>query len=148
MDPTEKIEIPAINNRPSRIIHREILAAIIEPRVREILEHINVELEKSGKKSLLAGGVILTGGSSLIGGIESLAEEVLELSVNKARPAGMTGLYEHVSSPEFSTAVGLIKYLARSAEFQVDHPETRWTVNSDEKKGIAKKIWHWMENNL
>ena len=148
MDPTEKIEIPAINNRPSRIIHREILAAIIEPRVREILEHINVELEKSGKKSLLAGGVILTGGTSLIGGIEVLAEEVLELSVNKARPAGMTGLYEHVSSPEFSTAVGLIKYLARSSEFQVNHPETRWTVNSEEKKGIAKKIWHWMENNL
>ncbi len=148
IDPTEKIEIPAVNNRPSKVIHRETLAAIIEPRVVEILEHVNYELEKSGKKPLLAGGVILTGGSSLIGGIEILAEEILGLSVSRAKPAGLTGLYEHVSNPEFSTAVGLIKYLARSTEYEVNNPETKWTVNSDEKKGIARKIWRWMENNL
>jgi cell division protein FtsA len=148
MDPTDKIEIPAVNNRPSRVVHRETLITIIEPRVREILELVNYELEKSGKKSSLAGGVILTGGSSLIGGIENLAEEILELSVSKAKPAGLTGLYEHVSSPEFATAVGLIKYLARSTEYEVNNPQTKWTVNSDEKKGIAKKIWRWMENNL
>lgn len=148
VDPTEKIEIPPVNNRPSRAIHRETLVAIIEPRVREILEHINLELEKSGKKSLLAGGVILTGGTSLLGGLELLAEEILELSVNKAKPAGLTGLYEHVSSPEFSTAVGLIKYLSRSIDFSSIQPSTRWTVNTEEKKGLAKKIWSWMENNL
>jgi cell division protein FtsA len=148
IDPTEKIEIPAVNNRPSRVIHRETLVAIIEPRVHEILEHINYELEKSGKKTFLAGGVILTGGSSLIGGIEILAEEILGLSVSRAKPAGLTGLYEHVSTPEFSTAVGLIKYLARSTEYEVNNPQTKWIVNSDEKKGIARKIWRWMENNL
>ena len=112
------------------------------------MEHINYELEKSGKKTFLAGGVILTGGSSLIGGIEILAEEILGLSVSRAKPAGLTGLYEHVSTPEFSTAVGLIKYLARSTEYEVNNPQTKWIVNSDEKKGIARKIWRWMENNL
>jgi cell division protein FtsA len=79
---------------------------------------------------------------------EILAEEILGLSVSRAKPAGLTGLYEHVSTPEFSTAVGLIKYLARSTEYEVNNPQTKWIVNSDEKKGIARKIWRWMENNL
>ncbi|MCB1178156.1 MAG: cell division protein FtsA [Leptospiraceae bacterium] len=155
IDPTEKIEVPAISGRPSKIVLRQDLIRIIEPRLREILEHVNYELEVSGKKSMLAGGVILTGGTSLLHGIETLAEEIIGLSVARAKPAGLSGLSEAVSSPEFSTSVGLIKYLARS-EFYVEEQEpTRWPVGnasssagSSSGKNTFKKIWKWVENNL
>jgi cell division protein FtsA len=151
IDPTEKIEVPAISGRPSRVILRQDLVRIIEPRLREILEHVNYELEKSGKKPALAGGVILTGGSSLLQGIEILAEDVIGLSVGRAKPAGLAGLYEHVSSPEYATAVGLIKYLARSESYSEEEEPTqnKWSgASSGEGQSGLKKIWRWVENNL
>lgn len=153
VDPTEKVEVPATGGKPSKLVLKQDLTRIVEPRVREILEHINLELEKSGKKPMLAGGVILTGGSSLLQGIEVLAEEVIGLSVSKARPAGLMGISETVASPQFSTGVGLIKYLAKSHIFEEDEPEVRGGsasgVGAGTKTGNPlKKIMSWVENNL
>lgn len=145
IDPTEKIDVPATNGRAARAVLRQDLVRIIEPRVREILELVDIELEKSGKKSFLAGGVILTGGSSLIHGIDSLAEDVLGLSVGRAKPAGLTGLSERVASPEYSTAVGLIKYVARS---MVVESRPQKLYSGGEKESWSKKVWRWMETNL
>ncbi|MCB1158594.1 MAG: cell division protein FtsA [Leptospiraceae bacterium] len=146
VDPTEKIEVPATSGRVPRVVLRQDLIRIIAPRVKEILELVNNELETSGKKSFLAGGVILTGGTSLLQGIDVLAEEVLELSVGRAKPAGLTGLAERVASPEYSTAVGLIKYVARSLQIDTKRPQKLY--NSQEKDSWSKKVWRWMETNL
>ncbi len=143
IDPTEKIEIPAISGRPSRIIFRSELVEIMEPRVREILEMIDTEITRSGYKSALAGGVILTGGTSLLFGIESLAEEVFHLSVGRAKPAGLTGLVDKIASPEYATSVGLIKYASR-----LQNLEQRNIRSGPEQDSWVKKARRWMENNL
>lgn len=145
IDPTEKIEVPATNGRAPRVVLRQDLIRIVEPRVREIIELVNDQLEASGKKSSLAGGVILTGGTSLMTGIDVLAEEVLGISVGRAKPAGLTGLSERVASPEYSTAVGLIKYAARSLNIE-RRPQKFFATN--DKESWSKKVWRWMESNL
>ncbi|MGV3665978.1 MAG: cell division protein FtsA [Leptospira bouyouniensis] len=143
VDPTEKFEIPSISGRPARSVFRQELVEILEPRVREILEMIDHELIRSGYKASLAGGVILTGGTSLLQGIESTAEEVLQLSVGRAKPAGLSGLVERIASPEYATAVGLIKY---SSKIQNLEQKNMHTVSEGE--GWMKKVRRWMENNL
>ncbi|WP_167883679.1 cell division protein FtsA [Leptospira ognonensis] len=143
IDPTEKIEIPAISGRAARSIFRSELVEIMEPRVREILEMVDTEITRSGYKSALAGGVILTGGTSLLFGIESLAEEVFRLSVGRAKPAGLTGLIDKISSPEYATAVGLIKYASRLQDL-----EQRNIRSGSEQDSWVKKARRWMENNL
>jgi cell division protein FtsA len=143
IDPTEKVEIPAISGRPSRTIFRSELVEIIEPRVREILEMVDTEITRSGYKSALAGGVILTGGSSLLYGVDALAEEVFRLSVGRAKPAGLTGLVDKISSPEYATAVGLIKYASR-----LQNLEQRNIRSGSEQDSWVKKARRWMENNL
>lgn len=143
VDPTEKFEIPSISGRPSRSVFRQELVEILEPRVREILEMIDHELVRSGYKSSLAGGVILTGGTSLLQGIESTAEEVLRLSVGRAKPAGMSGFVERIASPEYATAVGLIKYSSK-----IQNLEQKNMHSVSEGEGWMKKVRRWMENNL
>lgn len=147
VDPTEKIEVPATSGRAARMFLKQELIKIIEPRVREMLEHVNMELEKSGNKSFLAGGVILTGGTSLLNGIDILAEEVFKLSVGRAKPAGLIGLSERVASPEYSTAVGLIKYAARSY-IHADKKASKWIKSPTDKESLFKRAWRWMENNI
>ncbi|MCG9876568.1 MAG: cell division protein FtsA [Leptospiraceae bacterium] len=143
IDPTSKIDIPAISGRPSRSIFHQELVEIIEPRTREIFEHIESELMKSGFKQSLSGGVVLTGGGSYLAGIDVLAEEVLGLSVSKAKPAGLSGLSDKVSSPEFSTAVGLIKYASKL--HMLDERNAR--IGSD-REGWTTKVKRWMQDNL
>jgi cell division protein FtsA len=143
VDPTEKFEIPSISGRPARSVFRQELVEILEPRVREILEMIDHELIRSGYKSSLAGGVILTGGTSLLQGIEITAEEVFRLSVGRAKPAGLGGLVERIASPEYATAVGLIKYSSK-----IQNLEQRNMHSVSDGEGWMKKVRRWMENNL
>ncbi|WP_411823979.1 cell division protein FtsA [Leptospira sp. 'Mane'] len=143
IDPTERIEIPAISGRAARSIFRQELVEIMEPRIREILEMVDHELNRSGFKPALAGGVILTGGTSLLYGIDVLAEEVFRLSVGRAKPAGLTGLTDKVSSPEYATAIGLIKYVSK-----LQNLEQKNIHSSSEQDSLMKKVRRWMENNL
>ena len=64
VDASETIEVPSVGGRAPRRLYRQELAQIIEPRMIEIMELIDRELVKSGKKDILAAGVVLTGGGS------------------------------------------------------------------------------------
>lgn len=143
IDPTIKIDLPPISGRNARSIFQQELVEIIEPRAREILEMIDLELNRSGVKSQLAGGVILTGGGSLLVGIDTLAEEVFGMATSRAKPAGLTGLADKVSSPEYSTAVGLIKYAAK-----VHSVQERMGRQGNDREGWTTKVRRWMQDNL
>lgn len=110
VDKDETIEVPSIGNRPSRILGRQILCEIIEPRVEEIFELVKREIEKTGYEDLLASGVVITGGSTLLPGTVELAEEVIGLPVRRGVPQGVGGLVDVVKSPMFATGVGLVLY--------------------------------------
>lgn len=110
VDKDETIEVPSIGSRPSRVMSRQILCEIIEPRVEEIFELVKREIEKTGYEDLLASGVVITGGSTLLPGTAELAEEVIGLPVRGGVPRGVGGLVDVVRSPMFATGVGLALY--------------------------------------
>jgi cell division protein FtsA len=59
---------------------------------------------------MISGGVVLTGGTALLEGIDKVAERVFEMPVRIGYPSGFMGLIDEVSSPEYSTGVGLVHY--------------------------------------
>lgn len=120
--PDETIEVPGVGGRKSRLVPRRLLAEIIEPRVEEMCSLIHREIVASGHGEMLGGGVVLTGGCSLLEGISEMAEFVFEMPVKKGIPQGIGGLRDVVNSPKFATGVGLLKYGGRSgtkAKFQI-----------------------------
>ena len=86
------------------------LTSIIQPRMEEIFFLVKSDLDKKDFKDVLSGGVVLTGGASLLEGTDKVAENVFEMPVRFGSPSGVGGLTEEVSSPEFATGVGLIQY--------------------------------------
>lgn len=110
----ENICIPGIGGRSEKSIGRSTLAQIIQPRLEEILEIAAIEIKRSGYGRHLSSGVVLTGGGSMIPGTAELASEVLGVDARVGLPMGLSGgLVEEVSSPKFSTAVGLVLYALR-----------------------------------
>jgi cell division protein FtsA len=110
VQPDEIIEVPNVGGRNPSRMPRQILAEIIQPRMEEIFFLVKEELDKKEFKNLIAGGIVLTGGSALLEGADKLAEDVFEMPVRIGIPSGISGLVEEVSSPEYSTGVGLVLY--------------------------------------
>ena len=106
----QTIEVPLMGGRKSREISRAVLTKIIEPRIEEILALVGQEIANSGYKHLLSSGVVITGGPSLMEGVTELAEFTFELPVRRGAPQHLSGLVDVVSSPTYSTAVGLLMY--------------------------------------
>ncbi len=110
----ETIEVPSVGGRKPRILSRQTLAEIIEPRVEEILSLVHDEVVKMGYVNLIPSGLILTGGSALLEGVPELAEQIFNLPVRRGLPIGIGGLVDLVSSPMYATGVGLVLYGSRN----------------------------------
>jgi cell division protein FtsA len=110
----ETIEVPSVGGRKPRVLSRQTLAEIIEPRVEEILTLVRDELIRMGYGNLLASGVILTGGSAILEGAPELAEQIFNLPVRRGTPVGIGGLVDLVNSPIYATGVGLVLYGSRN----------------------------------
>lgn len=114
----ETIEVPSVGGRESRILSRQLLAEILEPRVEEIFSLVNREISKSGYGDLIASGIVITGGSAILPGMPELAEQVFNLPVRRGNPLDIGGLTDVVNSPIYATGVGLVKYGSMNTQAQ------------------------------
>ncbi len=107
----ETIEVPVIGqNRKPRILSRQLLAEIIQPRAEEIFRLVDNDIKRMGFEKSLNAGLVLTGGTALLEGLEVVAEEIFDLPVRRGDPGGVGGLVDRVRTPDFATAVGLLHY--------------------------------------
>jgi cell division protein FtsA len=107
-DPAERIEIAGIGDRPARLLSRQALAAVIEPRVEELFTLAQEVLRDAGLEERLAGGIVLTGGTSLLPGIIELAEDVFLRPARIGWPVYAGPLAELVRSPRQASVMGLL----------------------------------------
>jgi len=91
-------------------VEREMLSMIIHMRVREVMELLKRRLEEQRCLDFLGAGVFLTGGCSQLKGITALAEEVFGLPVHTTRAQSLAGVTSAFENPQFSTAIGLVRY--------------------------------------
>ena len=108
--PDETIQVPGVGDRTSRRLARQTLAQVVEARYRELFSLVLAELRRSGLESMVAAGMVMTGGASRIEGAEELAEEIFHMPVRLAVPQGVTGLADVVSNATHATGVGLLLY--------------------------------------
>jgi len=101
--------------RPAQTSRKE-LAQIIEARVSEIFDLLLQEIKRSGYDGLLPAGMVLTGGSSLLPGIKTIAAQVTGLPVRIAKPENLVGLVDQLNSPAYSTSIGLLKWAVLMGE--------------------------------
>ena len=135
----QKVMVCGVGGRVDREISRHVLASMIEPRMEEIFALANKEVKKNHFAELLGGGVVLTGGTSLMPGVQELAEQVFEMPVRLGVPQGLGGLSANVADPRFSTGVGLVLHAAQGEGGEYLSRERRGTP--DRRAGFDLKRW-------
>jgi cell division protein FtsA len=140
VDEQETIEVPCVGKaRKPRVLSRQILADIIQPRAEEIFRLVDGDIKRMGYEKSLNSGVVLTGGTALLDGLEEVAEEIFDLPVRRGDPAGVSGLVDRVSTPDYATSVGLIL-----------HGFDQWQehgMSKDKKKGLWAKLRDWLKES-
>lgn len=141
VDSDELIEVPSVGGRRPRTLSRQILCEIIEARVEEIFQLVREEIRNTAYEDLLASGVVVTGGTAQLMGIEDIAEDVLGLPIRLGMPKGIGGLTDVVKSPSYATAVGLVLYGAK----QTTLGKVR-SVQPGLYRRTTEKLSTWFEN--
>jgi cell division protein FtsA len=135
----QQVVVSGVGGRADREISRHVLASMIEPRMEEIFSLANKEVKKNHFADLLGGGVVLTGGTSLMPGVAELAEQVFEMPVRLGVPQGLGGLSANVADPRFSTGVGLVLHAAQ-ADGDASARERRFQ-QGDRRPGFDFRRW-------
>ena len=134
----ETIEVPSVGRgKKARVLSRQLLADIIQPRAEEIFRLVDNDIKRMGYEKSLNSGVVFTGGTALLDGLEEVAESVFDLPVRRGDPAGIGGLVDRVSTPDYATSVGLILY-----------GFSQWKnkgISKDKKKTFWSKMKDWLK---
>lgn len=141
VDKQEMIEVPSVGGREPRVMGRQILSEILEPRVEEIFQLVHHEIERNGFSELLASGVVITGGSTLLPGMAELAEEIMGVPVRRGVPRGIGGLVDVVKSPVYATGVGLVVYGAKN----LDRRMFRIREGENVFKKVKRRMGEWLQ---
>ena len=101
---------------------RNQISEIIEARQREIFEYVGKAIDASPHASMMAAGLVLTGGGALMGEVAELAEEVLGLPVRLGVPQDLVAS-SMMQDPSYATAIGLLR-LAGSEYDEIGRAES------------------------
>ena len=121
VDDDQTIEVASVGGRPPRIMARRLLADILQPRAEEIVHQLWDEMRRGGYENSLNSGLVLTGGGALLDGMAEIADQIFDLPIRRGCPVGVGGLTDHVNSPAFATAVGLVMFAHRDRVRDQEH---------------------------
>src|SRR5437773_4430065 len=120
-DPDTQVEVPGLGDRGPRMLSKQALAGVIEPRVEEIFALVQQVIRESGYEEVLSSGIVITGGSAVMPGMVELGEDIFLKPVRRGLPKYTGALADMVAQPRAATVMGQLEEarLARVRGFKV-----------------------------
>jgi cell division protein FtsA len=147
-DEREIITYPCVTGMPQpnlNQITKAQLAVIIRPRIEETLNLMRRRLAASGLASEVTQHLVLTGGGSQLTGLAELASNMFGRPARLGRPRSLTGLPAVGSTPDFSSAIGLLLQWARGDDRIGACGEQRFLRTGT---GYFAKMGEWIMDNF
>ncbi len=106
----EAVSVPAVAGGTKRMVPKQQLCEILQPRAEELLTLIRDDLTKNGWDETPRAGVVVTGGGAKLDGMLEICQQIFGSTVRYGMPQGFGGLVDVISSPTWSAASGLLLY--------------------------------------
>jgi len=137
------VEVPGLGDRGPRMLSRQALAGVIEPRVEEIYSLVAQVIRESGFEDVLSSGIVLTGGSVVMPGMVELGEDIFLKPVRRGVPKYRGALSDMVSQPRAATVMGLLEEarIGRARGFKV-------AAKNGSMKTAVGRVKDWFVGNF
>jgi cell division protein FtsA len=136
----ELLHVGGVGEAEGKDVPGSLVSEIIKARMEEILGFAAKVFAERSFREPLAGGVVLTGGTSKMKGLEDLASKLLRMPVRCGRTNGITGDDDIVRSPAHSTGVGLLLRVAQMSSGdgrQKRHHDRLWHLIKEGWKALG-----------
>ena len=142
-DPDSQVEVPGLGDRGPRLLSKQALAGVIEPRIEEIFTLVQQAIRETGYEEVLSSGIVLTGGASVMPGMIELGEDIFLKPVRRGVPKYSGNLSDMVAQARASTVMGLLEEasLARLRGMKVGH-------NNGSIKNTLSRAKDWLIGNF
>jgi cell division protein FtsA len=124
-------------------VERNLLSAIIRPRIEEIIELLTSRIENAHVQHAAGNRLLLTGGASQLTGIADLFAHCTQKTAVLGTPQGVNGVLDENSGPECAAAIGALMHVSRLEENDPTDRQTR-TLSY----GPFERIGAWLRDNL
>ena len=108
-DPEQQVEVPGLGDRGPRMLSKQALAGVIEPRIEEIFSLVQQVVRESGYEEVLSSGIVITGGSAVMPGMVELGEDIFLKPVRRGVPKYTGALSDMVAQARAATVMGLLE---------------------------------------
>lgn len=142
-DPDVQVEVPGLGDRTPRMLSRQALAGVIEPRVEEIFSLVQQVIRDSGYEEVLSSGIVLTGGSAVMPGMVELGEDIFLKPVRRGVPQYNSALADMVSQPRAATVMGLLAEAGADRQRGFKVSQKSGSVNS-----LMDRLKDWFVGNF
>lgn len=142
----EEISLSIKNTNETKKVKLQELKEIIDARIDDILDHVMEKIEASGFKDYISNGLVFTGGSSQIGGLEERAESVIDYDIKIGFPIEVEGLMENMNKPENATGIGLLLYAVEKNMYEKIQTDTS-TVEKPHREKATKRNYDAVEED-
>ncbi|MCA9390028.1 cell division protein FtsA, partial [candidate division WWE3 bacterium] len=114
----DEIDVSELNIEGMQKIDKKFVRdGILRPRLEEIFEQVDNEIQKSGYADAMPAGVVVTGGSASTIGLTEVARRTMRgIDVRVGQPKGVSGLIDEVSTPAYAATIGNIIYGSRTTQ--------------------------------
>jgi cell division protein FtsA len=136
------VVIEAFGAEHQRTYARRQVCEIIQARCEEILEMIVTEVKRGADINTISAGLVLTGGTARLKGIDLLAEQVTQLPARIGLPGHIFGLVDELHDPAFATSVGLLQWAVGDQEIA---PASFRPAGPSAFDGLFKRIGSWFK---
>lgn len=116
MQEDHAITIQRVEGTNTQQVQLSHVVRIIEPRVRELLTLVHENLVEHNVASLMPTGLVITGGGSMLRGIDQLAEEIFNVPVRCASPRTTRELSTLIDHPMYATGYGLLRFALKKMD--------------------------------
>lgn len=140
VDAGEEITLEAFGSEGSKTELRRRLCEIIQARVEEILEMVVIEVKRAVHDDIVSAGIVLTGGTAKLAGIDLLAEQVTGWPARTGMPRNLHGLTDQLIDPAYATSVGLLQWAVNEAEASSWHRAPRASFDPGT---IWRRVGNW-----
>jgi cell division protein FtsA len=110
------VEVITAQGNQTHIVDKSQVAFILQARAKELFMMVHHEIQDNQLRHFMVTGLVITGGGSMLHGVQELAQHILSMPVRIGLPKTEQIIPDSLQNPIYATGYGLLMFAVKSSK--------------------------------